>query len=653
MIKFFKDKEENKIYVTFFKTDQFHDIVDDIKNYLDFDRENKKGWYGSSNNLYRAYLSLLQFNEEIIISKELLDEITPKLTIKNIRRPFNNDLILIPPFKGKFPFENYQMEDIKKFYFLNRGGIFLDMRMGKGYEIINILNQLYYHKYIDKIVYITPIAGIYNVKREFFRFSNLFKEEDFYIANSVDRKPFNDNTKIILMTYRTFLMISEDYYKESDNYKKKVKRYEKEFKQKVLVLIYIICYLGSLWQYSELLISMLFNISIPLKLLDFDSPVLPLKDWIKKDAAIILDECQALDNHRSKQSNAFHVHSNLFEYRYLLSGTPVDKIENYYSLIKFLDKSLIIDDYLSWLGKIANIGNRFSKEAVNFYKEEKVKEFQDMINPYIVRRLKSECLDVPKNIIIKNYIKISNEQMNIYIDLIQQELNIIKEENGYINTKSVINKFPFISQALDNPELLKGKIDKDKSFKLFNNVEKFKFLNHSKLEVLDDLVDKYINNEDRKLIIFDYHPLTLDKMKDYYKKYKPLIIHGETKIKGMNREQYRDYVINEFKTNKNRKMLLASMQVMDVAINLTECNRQVYFCRNYSMIKASQSIERIQGKDQKEETITHYLILEKTIDERLDMMLEKKINLNTNFFKKDYLTESECLQIFSGIQEIS
>ena len=65
-------------------------------------------------------------------------------------------------------------------------------------------------------------------------------------------------------------------------------------------------------------------------------------------------------------------------------------------------------------------------------------------------------------------------------------------------------------------------------------------------------MDKYINEEKQKVILFSYHPNTIEDLKEHYKKYSPLIIHGQIEITGDNkdREEEKDSIINLFKVIK-------------------------------------------------------------------------------------------------------
>jgi len=592
-------REDQKLGIKIYGS-KFDELKDCLK---DNDFSFHKSWKGYDNiwvgEKVQAYRALLQIQkiEKIPLDKETLLSLIPKPETKFYRLPFKEDLLKSNPM-GK-----YQEDGIKRGLHQNRLMLAWEMGLGKSFTVISILNHLWYHNLIDSFLVVAPSESIYNFRREIIQFSmNEFTEEDIYIANVNNRDPFNSEKPIIIMTYRTFLMLSDDAYKKKTG--KSSKKYT--------------------------------------------SITLPIENW-GSSRAIIADESHMIKNPQARQTKALHIHKEFFEYRYLLTGTPdPNGVSGWFSQINFMDDSIIGESYNSWIKTVANIGNRFSAQAINYYYPDQVKKFMKKVEPLVSREFAKDNLDLPEQLIKDTYVSLSKKQREIYQDLITYTLSILKEEEGEIIPRSVENKFPFIIQALENPSLLKGKIDKELSPSLHKKVETWKFKDHSKLEAQDSLLFKYLE-EGRKVIIWSGHPLTMNEMAEHYKSKNPIVIHGQNEIpKGMTKDEFKNERLELFKKSKDHNLLIASYYVLSSAVNIVQATRTIYFDRSQNPTAWMQSLKRIHRIGQNERTIVHPLITEHSLEERLNRALKRKDKLNNNLTKYDSLSQSEWKSLFFG-----
>ena len=611
MIKISKDKQR-KVYQVFFNGDNFFEILQTLKiSNLNFNKDNK-AWEGDVNSLDSVLGALFDI-EPIEFDYGLEEEIEKDIS-DSFETEYFDDAdslqesdLLLPPLK------DFQFEDIRKGVSQSRLALFHDMGMGKAYISANIVDQHIRKGRIDKVLIVCPTEGLYNYRRELIRFSNEFTYDNVSIANRYNRKPFTDNAKAVIMTYRTFLLISDDYYKEKNN-GKVVKNYRK--------------------------------------------PTIPFDTW-GTTRAIVTDESHNFANSTARQTKALHLHKDYFEFRYILTGTPTpNTFTQIYSQLKFIEPTLFSESYQQWIQRIANVGNRYSKWAVNYVYEDKMQEEEERFSPWVIRRRFHDYLDVPEAFIDKIYMELPELQSTIYKKLVEQELNVVKEENGFLHPKKVIAKFPYISQALDDPILLKGKIDKMLSPELYNLVEnKWKFTDSMKYEMLESLLDKYIKQQSEKVVVFDFHPKILDALAENLDKYNPLVIHGQNTPKGQEQNEFRDGLIEDFRNNPDRKLLIASSEVLKTAVNLQFCSKVIYYSRNYSYLTWSQTKGRFVRPGQDKVAVMHPFIYENSLDELLDKALEKKHSLNEGLFTqgrevKESYSQQEWKDIFTGKGEV-
>jgi len=514
-----------------------------------FDKDNKLYYTKSAIKVRNVLQEIFSLDDCVDIdrnTKKYIDQNSGGFETEFVRRKLVRKKMIVPPKKGKHPNEDYQIDDVRKGISQNRMYLAHQMGLGKSWILINIVNQLY--EVDDKVLVVCPTEGVYNFRREILKFSNLFNYEDIAIANTDYRKPFEDKNKVVIMTYRTFLMLCDDYHKEKypkAHKKSKTKKYRK--------------------------------------------PVIPLDSWGKR-RFIILDEAHNIKNKTARQTHMLQLHKQYFYFRYLASGTPTPQgVEDYWSQITFMDDKVIENEFHPWLRTVATLGTNYSRFAVVSYMPEKVKIFLREIKPLIVKRLSDDHIELPPLEIKRIYTQMSKLQRKIYFLFINSVVTVLKKEAIYekkgktiIKTgeqlvpRELIQKFPYLAQVLDNPCLLKtGKISRSET-NLVKLLRKWKFEDHPQLEIVDSLLEKH---QEEKIILWSWHPLTINQLAIYYEKFNPLIIHGDVEIpkRFKNSSEYRDWVIETFKKSSDYNLLIASQKVLRTSINLTECTVNIFF----------------------------------------------------------------------------
>ena len=595
-----------------FGGDFFYNILEIVKmeSSLKFNPKTKK-WEGSALETSRVIPHLekiekVQIENEELFHKRVKKANTPETIF--FRNSLKEDNLVFPPIEGKPPHEDFQLKVINKAIKQNRLALYLQMGLGKTYIIITAINQLHSQNKIDNFVVVSPPEGVYNWRREILRFSNWINENEILISSATNnRNPFKNpeslkGIKVIILTYRHFLTLSDDWYKiEKPN--SRSKNYRVGF--------------------------------IPWGLFGSDG-----------HRAIILDESHHIKNHTARQTKVIHLHKRYFDYRYIMTGTPTPNIfTEIYPQITFLDENVVNMPYQRWVNEIANVGNRFSAYAVNYVYKHAQDEWERKFSSLVERIQSKDVLQLPELYIKPIYAELSDKQKQIYQETINYMIFTIKEEHGRIEPRILRNKFPYISLAYENADLLKGKIDPVFSKNLSKLVDSFKFeKDHGKIEILNSLISEYIDNEKQKVTVFDFHPKTLDQLAEKYKKYNPIVIHGQT---GDSNEE-RNEKLELFKKSKKHNLLIGSFRVLSTAINLTECKRVIYFSRDFSYVNWSQSIKRFHRIGQTESVIINPLIFENTLDEYIEKVIIRKGNLDKELFQSDSLSQKDWIDIFKG-----
>jgi len=564
-----------------------------------------KTWWGGMDKFHKVFETFTRFEKIEVAQGMDISAITTskaKINVKTLDHTFQLSDLKKPPIVGKVPFQNYQIDDIKGAFTHNRYAFFHEQGLGKSFMFISTANLLEKYKGVKKILLITSASGVYNMKVEFSKFSDI-PESQIAIGGVQNRRPFNDpNIRVVICSYRSFLLISDDYHKDDKN---------------ALVKDYRKC------------------------------PI-PFDNWLQGDEGIlILDESHNVANRTSRQTKVISLASEFFEYRYLASGTPADKPEKWYSQLKLLEPSFVDNKSFSdWSANYAIIGTKWSPYAVASWIPEKLEELMNRIKPYSARRFANECLELPENIKKKIYVPFLPVHKLIYEEFIKDELDFLQAEYGRIDARTIQNRFPYMLLAVDNPEILdKEDTERKLGEHLVQRIRKFKFeKDHSKVQTLKDLIDEH---EESKIIVWVAHPRTAERLAEILKEYNPLVLTGQSEVtKGMSRDEFKGSVVEQFKTKPEHRVLIAGIQVLNSSVTIIESDVQIYFDATYNFTQFEQSGSRIYRIGQNKTVRSYYLIIDESMNVAQYQNLEDKEFLNRNFFSKDFLTLADAQGLF-------
>lgn len=534
--------------------------------------------------------------------------------IKKYRTFLDRDNLKVKPIVGKHPYEDFQYEDLLNLTSRNRFALFNEQGTGKSYELTTALDYYRQNGKVGKIIFLTSNSGVYNIKREIEKFTD-FDMSRVAIAGVKNREPFKDDIDIVIMNYRSFLLVNDHYYYKAHPEKKLTKE-EREDGEKAK--------------------------------LDYRKCPLPLAKWIgKKDAALVCDESHIIANPKARQSKVVMLASSFFEYRYEASGTPADKEEKYYTQLRVLDKSLVHDmSYQNWLDEYAVVGTRYSEWELDHFKPEMLPVLQKIVADNCVRRFADDVLDLPDNFYEPYYVEFSDLQREIYYTFVEDKLARIRGMEGGISTHTLKNSFQYLLLAIDNPTLLLTHEEKLNNPRLVKLIEEFNFQrDHSKLEALRDIIEKY---PDSKIVVWNSHPSVADELALALKEYYPIVLNGETPIpKGMDGDEFKESVVKHFQESKKNRILIAGLQVLNTAVTIVESNVQIIYDCNFNFVEYSQALKRIHRIGQKRNVYTYAIVIDESIDVARKKNLDDKDYLNRNFLEERFLTQAQTTELFN------
>lgn len=589
------NKSDDKFYIKIFSTTtpEFNAILLVLKT-KGVKYEPGKGSTHSNPKILLDIIDELDDNFDTFVSDTVrreIEEYNPYTVIKPCRIKIDESFFEKFPPKGQ-----YQIDDIKKMTQYGRILNACKMGLGKTYETIQTINQLFIKKLSDRVLIITISSTLYNWKHELLEFSDLFSDEDILIVTEKNRDVFYTKKipKIVICSYNTFRLCSDFCYKQKNKTLKAYKKAQIDF---------------SFWGTSRIL---------------------------------ICDEIHFIKNIKTRWTQIIHYEKQYFDYRYGLSATPSPNgVQELYSLIKFLDDQLVDKDYIDFLRSIGTVGTKFSNYALASIDEEKAKQFYSRVNPYLIRRFLRDHIDLPqvhrKNI----YIELAGIQKRIYQAVVNDSLTAIKNEKGNITYRDIQIKFPYILQSLSDPLLIQDKIIDQKDLLTFT------FDDNVKVQTLDLLLtDLFIEDNKRKIIIWAIHPATINRLVDRYKKYKPIAIHGSNTPKGEEKDKWRHNQVEFFKKSDNQ-LLIANPSVLGTGVNISFANAIIHYDRDFNYTTNEQSDGRMERIGLNEEAYIYYLIVANSLEIHLEKSLENKKMIDEVFLSTGNLTINKVKDIFN------
>jgi non-specific serine/threonine protein kinase len=318
---------------------------------------------------------------------------------------------------------------------------------------------------------------------------------------------------------------------------------------------------------------------------------------------IVLDEAQKIKNTSAGRTQA--IRSLSAHHRLALTGTPVEnRLSELWSIMEFCNPGL--------LGSERQFRNAFSRPIEERGDIEKMEQLRQLIRPFVLRREKTDdsiIEDLPEKSEKKEYCGLTEEQATLYkavadeiFEQIEQSQDI--ERRGRIlklmgNLKSICNH---PRQYVNDDQRIRGR--------------------SGKLVVLDDLVRKIADNDEKGLIFTQYTQmaeLLLEHLRG--QGHRVFYLYGDTA------KEEREEMIGEFENAEGSCFFLLSLHAGGTGINLTPANYVIHYDRWWNPAVEKQATDRAYRIGQDNNVQVYKLICRGTIEESIDQIIESKRDL--------------------------
>ncbi len=311
----------------------------------------------------------------------------------------------------------------------------------------------------------------------------------------------------------------------------------------------------------------------------------------------VFDEAQRIKNPRTKAARAARripaVH------RIALSGTPLEnRLLELWSVI-----DLIAPGYLG--------SERQFRQTYRHPTQDQLLRLRKRLAVLTLRRVKEQVLsELPDKVEDRRFCQLSEVQRELYQDIFRTQVSPLVEqlrdpgtEVPYIHIFALLTR---LKQICDHPSLVLDDPDPE--------------LPSGKLLVFEEILDEALASGQQVVVFSQY--VTMIKLLSWHlerRKIRHLQLTGSTRDRGR--------IIRRFNSGQHEQVLLASLLAGGVGVDLTGASVVIHYDRWWNPAKENQATDRVHRIGQKRFVQVVKLITRNTIEERIDAIIDRKIDL--------------------------
>jgi len=336
---------------------------------------------------------------------------------------------------------------------------------------------------------------------------------------------------------------------------------------------------------------------------------------------IVLDEAQFIKNPGARQTQAVRALSA--DRRVALTGTPVEnRLGELWSIMDFLNPG--------YLGGAHQFRTRFAIPIERRKDKERMRKLRALVQPFILRRLKTDASvvsDLPEKIESREYCHLTPEQAELYENTVSRMLARVDAADGIQRRGEVLAGLIRLKQICNHPSQILRDVPDDEPPLASRS---------GKCVRLIEQLDEVLAEGDQALIFTQFRQMgaLLQRMLAFELDREILFLHG-----GTPRGQ-RERLVERFQKG-DAPVLLLSLRAGGVGLNLTAATHVFHFDRWWNPAVENQATDRAYRIGQSRTVLVHKYLVRGTLEERIDEMIEQKIELAENIIGsgENWLTE--------------
>ena len=323
---------------------------------------------------------------------------------------------------------------------------------------------------------------------------------------------------------------------------------------------------------------------------------------------IIIDEAHYVQNGQAQRTKLVNSFVKSVDKLWLLTGTPMtSRPMNYFNLLSLIE-SPVAQNWMAYAirycqGYQFKAGNR---KIWNVTGASNLEELRDRTSRQVLRRLKTEVLDLPDKIISPVYLRLKSK---LYEGLMGEYYDWYENKTDESSSLTVqFSKLMKVRQVIAEEKI------------------------NDTIELVQNIID-----QGKKVIIFTNFTNTLNKIADHFGK-------QAVRLDGSTSKPMRQHAVDQFQDNEKITVFVGNLKAAGVGLTLTAAEAVIMNDLSFVPSDHSQAEDRAYRYGQKSNVSVYYPIFENTIEGAIyDILIKKKNIFETvmgdNLDKTDFIEE--------------
>lgn len=341
---------------------------------------------------------------------------------------------------------------------------------------------------------------------------------------------------------------------------------------------------------------------------------------------IIADEAQYIKNSNTKNSKSLKKLNGIT--KFALTGTPIENsLSELWSIFDFCMKG--------YLYSYPKFKDNYEIPIVKDDDKNAIKKLEFQIKPFILRRIKKDVLkELPLKTETVLYSSMEEEQRKIYeaylLKAKNEMKNLLDNSNFEKNKLQILSLITRLRQICCHPSLF---------------LSNYTGTSSKMIQCLDILNNAILSGH--KVLLFSQFTSMLDILKKELD--ESSIPYME--LTGKTKSDKRLEMVNKFNTENDVKVFLISLKAGGTGLNLIGADIVIHFDPWWNISVQNQATDRAHRIGQKKNVQVFKLITENTIEEKIEKLQERKINLSNNIVKTgenfiNKMSKEEIMHLF-------
>ena len=338
------------------------------------------------------------------------------------------------------------------------------------------------------------------------------------------------------------------------------------------------------------------------------------KTWL----LCVIDEAQNIKNPNTEQTKA--IKSVNASTKIALTGTPIEnRLMDYWSIFDFVNKG--------YLSTKDDFKRNYVMPIEKLEDPEVLENLKTIAKPFVMRRLKTDAdikKELPDKLVNDIYCTLTKKQIRLYNAILEEIFFDIENSKG-IQRKGIILKIlTALKQTCNHPAQ-------------FLAIKNPKISESGKMELLVDILENILDMDEKVIIFTQYVEMGKLIQQLISKKFKTdvLFLHGSQTLKE------KTEIIDAFQEDSNYKIFVATLKTGGTGLNLTAASNVIHYDLWWNPAVENQATDRVHRIGQKKDVMVYRFITKGTLEEAIDAISKRKIDLAGKAISNDetFITE--------------